>query len=106
MREFKFRVWQKDVLDNPPYMVHPGHVADWQVKELNEGGAIDVMQYTGVKDMDGVEIYEHDILEIVDLQTGKNRRRRVVTYNPNSFRYNGIPLTHNYRVIGNTHDID
>lgn len=105
MREFKFRVWQKDALDNGPYMVHPGHVADWQVKELNEGGAINVMQFTGLIDMKGKEVYEGDILKITNPFT-KNTSTKKVWWNGETARFNGIPtsLVNVYEIIGNIHE--
>lgn len=68
MREIKFRVW-----DPAEKQMCPVIVADFQDNQskafcrLPKSGAqeifsADLMQYTGVKDKNGVEIYEGDIL--------------------------------------------
>lgn len=50
MREIKFRLWDGEVMGEIKYMKLP----------INDGGPI-VMQYTGLKDKNGKEIYEGDI---------------------------------------------
>lgn len=108
MREIKFRAWNKE--DQKP-MFDPLQTGLRFELILNAPGIV-VMQYTGLKDKDGVDIYEGDILK----GYGKEIKRYVVAFTNGSFdlyhefarwgllfrmfELNAIPV----KVVGNIHE--
>lgn len=58
-REIKFRVW-----DNVDYMSSPFNLFDVQSGMIEFTSDVVIMQYTGLKDKNGKEIYEDDVVEL------------------------------------------
>ena len=79
MREIKFRIWDMDrkVMLGSRYVIFYDGDFYENYRDLEDGILIEniaVMQYTGLKDKDGAEIYEGDIIEFVPLETSINNR--------------------------------
>jgi len=108
MREIKFRAWDRE---NKAFMPNEGYaICDGDVMGLRYGNEMDdvltdqveLMQYTGLKDMNGVEIYECDV---VRFDTNVQILESEVTYYHGMFtikKYGEkIPLFTALKVIGN-----
>lgn len=111
MKEVRFRVWY----EQGGYMM-PVETIDFKHKLINEGGVwrwfheVDLMQYTGLKDKNGVEIYEGDIYRY-EYYTGSGveYRNSVVEWETTEVAHEGV--FHGYElnnyeieVIGNIYE--
>ncbi|MED0665732.1 YopX family protein [Bacillus badius] len=83
MREIKFRQWTTGWSSGVNRMVYLGDIRDRDFSLLQIG---ELMQYTGLKDKNGVEIYEGDILEAEHkLKTQKFTRKYRVIFNEKGY---------------------
>lgn len=109
-REIKFRVWDKDKerfltpIECSQLVIRPfsGRVTDGATIPN-----VELMQYTGLKDKNGIEIYEGDILNVSN-ENSKWDWKEVVIFHNGCFM-NGdddllINLNFRSKVIGNIYE--
>ena len=107
MREIKFRAWNADL--KKPFMAVQG-TADLETLysfmfHFSDNGIL--MQYTGLKDCNGKEIYEGDIVKPFSIEKTKNLS--IIVYEFNQFRIKGTYLYWNWdlkqvEVVGNIYE--
>ncbi len=81
-REIKFRAWCNSwdkmiIPDSEKYSIDIHSSTVW---EDSRDGYCDLMQYTGLKDKNGVEIYEGDIIRIKDATQSKGYSNKDVLF--------------------------
>jgi uncharacterized phage protein (TIGR01671 family) len=75
MREIKFRAWDGEKIISPDYIDRRGN-AHWKEDSIPTATTSTeyVMQFTGLQDKNGKDIYESDILIVNDGFVGKKRQ--------------------------------
>lgn len=110
MKQYKFRAWVK--FDSGRYgMLDNDNLQVWTLEELTDGEDI-LMQYTGIKDSGGKDIYEGDILEYEwDFGGGLQKTELEVTdwaYGNCIFcsggGFNASDINKNFKIIGNIYE--
>jgi len=85
MREIKFRAWHEGTRNArgktifPPQMLYDEKPGDCLVFK-NQGQPVTIMQFTGLRDKNGVEIWEHDILDVERTDSFPMFNKAVVVY--------------------------
>lgn len=112
-RELKFRAWDKT--NRRIFVAHAINFNKGIVYEVIEVGTqrdpfskVELMQFTGLKDKNGKEIYEGDIVE----DNGYRLRYQII-FEDGEFRLDGktsfslrgiVPFLNDYEIIGNIYE--
>jgi uncharacterized phage protein (TIGR01671 family) len=113
MREIKFRAWNGESMNFGGFSIHAG--GNIQGSMFINPEILEVMQFTGLQDKDGVDIYEGDVVNS-DCYSGgawfgrnQPRTKYVIKYNNDTGRFcfkqtDRMGDDNSMEVIGNIHE--
>ena len=121
MREIKFRAWDKKIqqfIDAKEIVINDGKVfRNWQDYEdyIPDDNTIELVWFTGLKDKNGVEIYEGDIIGLdgfwsycIDFHDGAFRKIPCNQAQKLNWPWNPLEKVtievHGWEVIGNRYE--
>ena len=102
-REIKFRAWDGEKMLSPDYIDRKG-VAYWRENSIPERSE-KIMQYTGLKDKNGAEIYEGDVIIKTATENSYVSAPFVVQWLEKQAGFNVAKGDHHYyEIIGNIYE--
>ena len=112
MREIKFRAWdkkEKKIVKVETLWYHNGELLDLTVDTRGciRADNFILLQFTGLKDKNGKEIYEGDIVEFDNLFDEEDKRSKSVVEWNNGYLINeiaGMGSIEYFEVIGNIYE--
>lgn len=117
MRDIRFRIWDREakqwlrIFDINPHGVVTAHEGGNMISPLIPPSQLKLVQYTGIKDIHGLDIYEGDIFKTWQstgsgkLKTGIQKLKQVMwsKLTHNHMGWN-IAMTGKYEIIGNIYE--
>ena len=110
MRQIKFRVWNGISFEDGWHINQKGNLCGWNhsgCDEITNESDLHIMQFTGLHDKNGKEIFESDILKIENFQfyVSFDQGCFVVQENPKSEMYFSLSNINTFsEIIGSIHE--